>query len=236
MVKYDSFSRNTAAVTELMKQFPPMIQTIFGMNGLDLTTALGYYGAIFLYLIVMTAIYAGMLGSDLLTKEEQDKTSEFLYVKPIKRTTIITQKLLAGLTNIIIFTIMVYLISYFSLRKYVSLESIQSELSLMIVALFIVQLLFFSLGVFLAASIKDYRQPARLTAAIILLSYLAYVVVGLNGSLSWLKYFSPIWYFDARYIIADKTLEPSYVIACLILTTILLFGAYSLYKKRDLTI
>ena len=71
---------------------------------------------LFLYIAVMGAVHAVILGSELISKEERDKTSEFLYAKPVSRPTALTGKLLAGLTNLIVLNL-VTLVSSFVVRR-----------------------------------------------------------------------------------------------------------------------
>ena len=53
----------------------------------------------------MATIHAAMLGATIIAKEERDKTAEFLFVKPVSRSKIISFKLLVALVNIVILTI-----------------------------------------------------------------------------------------------------------------------------------
>jgi len=96
VVKFDSLSKDTAASKVLLDQFPATIQAVFGMTGLDMTSLSGYFGILFIYILVILSVHAGMLGAGVLADEERDKTTEFLLVKPRSRSMIITQKLLAG--------------------------------------------------------------------------------------------------------------------------------------------
>ena len=47
----------------------------------------------------MATVHAAMLGADIISKEERDKTAEFLFVKPISRNKIIISKLLGSFSQ-----------------------------------------------------------------------------------------------------------------------------------------
>ena len=85
MAKYGAYEAAGQSVEVILAQIPRSMQAVFGMTGFDLTTAAGFYGMLFLYLAVMGAVHASLLGAHLIAKEERDHTSEFLYAKPASR-------------------------------------------------------------------------------------------------------------------------------------------------------
>ncbi|MBZ9609673.1 ABC transporter permease [Clostridium estertheticum] len=102
MGKYVALSVSGQSMNDLFDQMPKSMQKIFGIGSFDLSKASGYYGMLFLYLALMATIHAAMLGADIISKEERDKTAEFLLSKPISRNKIITSKLLAAFVNVLI--------------------------------------------------------------------------------------------------------------------------------------
>ena len=53
------------------------------MRAFNMTTLSGFYGIMFIYFGLMGAIAAAMWGSDIISKEERDKTVEFSLVLPV---------------------------------------------------------------------------------------------------------------------------------------------------------
>ena len=90
MGKYAALSNTGDSINELMAHMPSSLQAIMGIGSLDLATVDGYFGLLYLYLVIMASIHAAMLGATMISKEERDKTAEFLFVKPISRTTVIS--------------------------------------------------------------------------------------------------------------------------------------------------
>jgi len=78
---------------KIMESLPQGLQAIFGMTKLDLTKVVDYFAIVYLYLVLMVSIHGAMLGNNIISKEEKDKTAEFLMVKPISRYAILTSKL-----------------------------------------------------------------------------------------------------------------------------------------------
>ncbi|KJS86413.1 MAG: ABC transporter, partial [Peptococcaceae bacterium BICA1-8] len=96
MGKYAGLSASGQSMNELLAQMPKSFQAIMGIGTFDLSTPIGYYGVLFAYLVVMATIHATMLGANIISKEEREKTAEFLFAKPVSRNRIITSKLLAS--------------------------------------------------------------------------------------------------------------------------------------------
>ena len=108
MVKYDTFRGGGKVVNELLNSFPSTLKAVFGMSGLDLTSISGYIGVTYIFIAVMAAIFAGMLGSNAIAREETGRTVEFLYPKPVSRWTVLAQKLLVVGIGIAAMTVTIY--------------------------------------------------------------------------------------------------------------------------------
>src|SRR5690554_4755154 len=113
---YPQFAVQQQGFDDFMQAFPEGFMKAFGMDRVSLTTPLGFY-AIECYLMttLFGSIYAVSLGSNIVSKEENEKTAEFLLSKPITRANIISQKLLLVLVNLILFNVLNVLISYVGL-------------------------------------------------------------------------------------------------------------------------
>ena len=111
MVKYESLSSSGQPMNEMLAGMPKSMLALLGIGDFDISTATGYYGLLFIYLLLMATIHAAMLGATIIAKEERDKTSEFLFVKPVSRNRVITAKLLAAFVNILILNLVTFVSS-----------------------------------------------------------------------------------------------------------------------------
>lgn len=236
MGKYAALSGDAAASQQLMQALPATLQAVFGMTGLNLSTIEGYYGICFIFIAVMLAIHAGMLGADLISKEERDKTAEFLYVRPRGRLYLLTLKLLAG----IVILMALFLVTTLATGGSIALVNNNSiPISVLVpfsLALLLIQALFYSLGVFFAAVFSHPKRATMFVSIIVFICYIADVLQGLSVQFSWFKQITPFGYFNARDILADGNLSLGYVAISLSLTVILLFVAYIGYTRRDFKI
>ncbi len=236
MAKYGTLASGGQAIQELLAQFPAAVQAIVGMDGLNIGTVSGYYGTVFSYLAVMAAIHAGLLGAELLSKEEIDKTTEFLYVKPISRARIISEKVIAGLALLLVINLVTLGASFASVAGFISVNEIARELLLFGAALGLIQLVFFSVGLCAAAVSTNSKLPSKLVAGYIFVAYILSVVIKLAPNLDILRVISPFMYFEAKHVLANNSLDGWYVTLSLLIVAIALPATYWFYTRRDLDV
>ena len=231
MAKFDAIAKGGKAMQQVLTSFPHSIQVMFGMDGLDITTARGYYGIVFLYVVIAVALHATMLGVELIKKEEYDKTSEFLYPKPVGRGRVLFDKLLAGIVILATINLITWLASYVSVRQFAVAGNFGHSLMIMMGALAIIQLVYFFFG-FLLATIS--RVASRIATLSVVASYFLMVIAGFLSN-NWLRDVTPIGYFNAKDLLTDAT-HILYPIACVIISGLFVVIACSLYRSRDLRV
>ena len=236
MAKYAAYETAGQSIVAIFETLPKAVLVVFGMQGFDLTKASGFYGVLFLYVGVMAAIHATLLGASLIATEERDRTSEFLYTKPISRTRAVTAKLLAGLVNVVIFNIATSISSFYFVDYFSKGEPVGNEITLLMVGLFFLQLIFFSLGALVAGVVRRPKAAPSIATSIMFLTFLLAYLVNMSEKLDFLKYASPFKYFDALALLTDGRLDPLYVGLSVAIIGISVFGTYYFYNGRDLTV
>ncbi|MFA6808662.1 MAG: ABC transporter permease subunit, partial [Eubacteriales bacterium] len=167
MSKYLGLTMSGGSINDMLELFPQSVLNAYGISGFDLSTALGFYGVLFLYILLIGTIHATMLGANIIAKEERDKTAEFLYIKPVSRSKVITSKLLASLSNILILNIVTGLTSFFIVNYFNKNEEIRRNIFLLMVGLFALQLLFLVIGLFVASLSKKPKGATSLAAGVL---------------------------------------------------------------------
>ena len=236
MGKYSSYAESGQSMNNLLSDIPKTIKAVLGMGDLDLTKVSGFYGMFYLYMLLMATIHASMLGANIISKEERDKTSEFLMVKPVSRGKIITSKLLASLFNIAVFNIVTLVLSIAIVGNYANGEEITGEICLMMVAMFILQLMFLSIGTGIAAASKRPKSAASIAMAVLLVSFIISSAISMYDKLDGLKYITPFKYFEAEKLMKSGGLDPVFVVLSVVIITAMVCVTYVFYKKRDLSI
>jgi len=236
MVKYDTFETSGQSITELISQFPETIQTIFGFTGFDLSKASGFFGVMFMYLALAVTIHAVMLGAGIISKEERDKTSEFLFVKPITRAKIITAKISASLISIVILNLVTYVSSIYYVGIYSKDEAFNQEMFLMMLALFILQVIFFAIGTVIASISRRPKLSSSIAAGFLLLTFIITYIINFNQDFDFMKYLTPFKYFEAKDILSNSALSLEYLILSGAIVGVSIVLTYLNYIKRDLDV
>ncbi|MCL6571975.1 MAG: ABC transporter permease [Bacillus sp. (in: Bacteria)] len=237
MAKYAAYSSAGQSMNDLITDLPQSLRAVLGFNDFDVSKVSGYYGMLFLYMLLMATIHATMLGATIISKEERDKTSEFLFVKPVSRSTIITAKLLAAFTNIVIINLVTFVSLIIIIEKYNSDgEAVNGDIALTMAGMFFLQVLFMVIGSALAAVKKKVKTVASLATGILLLTYMLSIAIDLNEHIEGLKYVTPFKYFEAKNVMYGGGLEVTFVVISVFLIAALSYVTYAFYKKRDLNV
>lgn len=232
-VKYDTLQNAGQSITDLMKQFPATVQTIFGLTGFDLSTQSGFYGVMYMYIALTVTIHAVLLGAGIISKEERDKTSEFLFVKPAARSKIITAKLLAGIFSLVVLNIVTLITSIIYFHKN---DSFVTDIYVLMAGMLFMQLVFYFIGAAISAISRRPKLSASMAAGVLLITFIMTYVINFDKDLDFLKYATPFKYFDAKDILANGHLDGVYIALSLVIVGVMTVLTYVSYNNRDLEV
>lgn len=235
MGKFTSYTGSGQSMNDILGKMPKALKAVLGFGTLDVTTASGFYGMLFLYLLIMVTNHAAMLGANIIAKEERDKTTEFLMVKPVSRFTVISAKLAAALANILVLNAITLVFSIAIVNQYAKGEQINGDISILMVGMLLAQLLFLFMGSGIAAASKNPKISASIATTILLVTYIIAILTDMNEKLAALKYITPFKYFEAQQIY-EGGLKPVFVVLSLIIISVMLWVTYTFYRKRDLKV
>jgi len=233
--KFSAYEGNPEmlAVLDLM---PPAMLAAFNMNAFNLTTVTGFYGVMFTYYALILSISSAMWGSNTISKEERDKTIEFSLTLPVTRSRVITAKTLAAVINCLGLLLITWIIMLVNVAQYQPDSKFYDFLNLSMLAIFLTQMIFLAIGIFLGCAMKAHKRSGSTAVSILLGTYFLSTIVGMNENLEFLKYFSPFKYFDAGLMLRESKFEMTFVWLSLGIVVVALAGAYLTYSKRDLYI
>jgi ABC-2 type transport system permease protein len=236
MSKFSALSAGDQKLNQLVAGMPKAMQIFFGGGGFDLTKAIGYCGVIYSYLLLMAAIYAVSLGAGTIAKEERDRTTEFLMVKPLSRRRVIFEKSLAVLVNTIIYNLCNLFVTIGVLNVLDKGEDVTGRITVLMLGMFLVQLIFISLGSALAGVYKDAKRTGSIAMSVLLGTYFISIAMGLTDRLNFLRVLTPFAYFDTANTLNGGSLSGGYVALSIILFALLTSVTFISYQKRDLKI
>jgi ABC-2 type transport system permease protein len=233
--KFSAFYNNPDLLI-IVDSMPPTMISALSMNAFNLTTVTGFFGIMIVYFGLILAISAAMWGSDIISKEERDRTVEFSLTLPVTRARVVTAKTAAAAVNCVILLLVMWGATLFGAQNYKPDSEFYRFVSTAMLAFLLLQMIFLALGIFLGCALKKYKLAGSAAIAVILVTYFTSILSGLNKDLDFLKYFTPFKYFEAAAMLRDNRLEWTFVLLSVGIIIVLLIGAYSTYQKRDLYI
>lgn len=238
MSVYGTFLENNAKVLGMMSIFPKGALVFKGISNInDLFSVLGFYSANnVIYMLVLGSIYAIVLSSNILLKEEYNRSAEFLLSWPLTRQDVFISKLAVVILNIFILNLITAAAGFICLE--INKREPFSINAFMILSIytFLLNLFFGALGLFVSTLIKRPKPITAFTIGLVLILYFIYTLSKITESLAQIGYISPF-----RYVSLD-TLNPAYRLEPLNLLyfaglSVLLTGlAYLFYKRKDIYI
>ncbi len=218
---------------------PPAMREAFGISEMmDFSDLLQYYAYILQFILMAASIYAAILGSSALIKEETEGTIEFLYAQPVSRARITTTKLLSSLTILLAFNIILFIASVILMQafKEPSYEYLSMTLA-MFKGMLAAQLVFLTIGLALSTVIPRSSSVGPVALGFFFITYLLGDIAAIIEQLEWLKYVSPYHYVQpATILAASGSIKPVYTILMLLITIFSISFAYWRYHQKDLLV
>lgn len=226
-------SDNIKMMDEMMKLFPPEVLKAFNMDIASIDTAYGWLKTEgYIFVLLITGCYGAILGTNILLKEENDKTIEYLNSLPIKRNNIIINKTIVGLIYIIILIILLGIFNYIGLSLSGDFDKKQ-YLLLSMTPLFPTILTYF-ICLFLSTLTHKSKKMLGVSLGFVLISYILQTISTISESVEFLKYFSVFTLADTRNIITKTTLNPTMILITIVLSSIFFILTIINYNKKEL--
>lgn len=218
---------------EMMKVFPPELLKAFNMDLTSINTAYGWLKSEgFMFVLLIIGFYSSNLGYNILLKEEYEKTSEYLSFLPIKRSKILTNKIIASIIYIIGITLIIGIFNYIALL--ISGDFEQKQYILLSLTPILIGLPLFALNLFISTFIKRPKKNIGISLGLVFMFYIITVLSELSSKIEFIKYFSIYTLADTRNVIEKIEINPINIIISLLLTTVLIIGSYKRYNNKEL--
>ena len=232
MAMFPSFAENAEATEAMLANFSPDMLKALGIDIIDFSKPMDYLSYMYQYLLVAVGAFAVLLGGSSLSKEESDKTIEFLYAKPISRTYIAAGKMAAALTKTLIIAVVFYL-SMTAVVKIVAKETDFAAMFSLSLGLLLFMLVFLSLGFVFGHFIIKPGKRLPLGLGTLFLMYFIAIFVDVSGKYDYLKYFTPFKYFSGIDIVYNG-FTSEYIIISICVIALASAATGWLYRRKDL--
>lgn len=204
----------------------------FGMDRLNFGTLIGYYAIECGNVLGLGgAFFAALCGVGILSKEEKERTAEFLLTHPVSRTQIVTEKLAAVWIQITAMNLIIYAVSIGSMAA-VGEEIPWKELNLFHLAYFLLQLELAGICFGISAFMRRGSVAAGLGLAALM--YFMNLIANITESASFLKYVTPFGFCDGADIVTNQSLDWPKAAVGLAIGAAGIAAAYRQYTKKDI--
>jgi ABC-2 type transport system permease protein len=236
MSVYRTFIENQSKVMGMISLVPKGVLQFKGISNFnDLLSVLGFYAANnVIYMMVLGSIYAIVLSSNILLKEEYNKTAEFLLTKPLTRSEVFFSKLAVLFVNILLLNLVTTLAGFICLELFKNGDlSIKAFLILSLYTL-LLNILFGSTGLFLSTVIKRPKPITTFCIGLVLILYFIYTLSKITENIAKLGYLSPFKYVNLDVINPAYRLDFVNLFYFIGISLVLLILSYRFYSRRDI--
>lgn len=204
----------------------------FGMDRLNFGSLVGFYAVECGNVLGLGgAFYAALCAAGILSKEEKDKTAEFLLTHPVSRKRIITEKLVAVLLQITAMNIIIYAVAVGSITA-VGEEIPLKEISLLHLAYYLLQIELAGICFGISAFLRKGSAGAGLGIAAMM--YFLNLIANIADVAELLKYITPFGYCDGADIVTNGRLDGGMVAIGAGIGIGGIMIAYLKYTKKDI--
>lgn len=177
------------------------------------------------------AIFACLMGIGALSKEEREKTGEFLLTHPISRSDVVDEKLLSVFARITILNIIVAIVNVVGILAIGEGESLKS-LWLLFVAYYLMQMQLGAVCFGISAFLRKGGLPIGLGLGFAL--YFLNMVANITEEAKFLKFITPFGYCEGSWILQEKTLQWKYLAVGAAVAIVAVVLAFRQYRRKDI--
>lgn len=230
---YPSMAKDADKFKELLAGYPESVRAMLGISLDTITSILGFYSMIFSFITLFGAIQGMNIGISILSKEVRERTADFLLVKPVSRQKIVSAKLMAALTMIVITDVIYYAVASIFANN-VKTEDYSNKLFFMIsLTLFFIQIIFLAIGVVVSVFFNKIKSVLPISLGIVFGLYFIGALIA-TGDNDIERFISPFKYFNPSYIIKNSSFEVPYLIAGAVIVIVSIVVSYIIYIKKDI--
>ncbi len=224
----------SSQMTEINDMFSNMgsFSEAFGMSNLNFGEFIGFFGIECGNTLGLGgAFFAAILGVSALSKEERDRTAEFLLTHPISRARIVLEKLLAVIAQILTLNVAVTLISVACAAMIGETGDISTVL-LILLSHLLLQIEIASITFGVSAFVN--RSVLGIGIGTAAMFYFMNIISNLTEELDFLKYITPFGYTESSDIISNGSLSVKYIAIGALFATVGILLAFLKYRKKDI--
>jgi len=216
---------------------PESFQVAFNFHINQWNNVLGYYVTYYVYFVpIITGCYSIILGTKLLSREEQNKTAEFLLSRPISRSQIISSKLLTFFLHILGINLLAFFTGLFGCGLVSDWEFNLKSLIILHTYGVLICLFFGILGFFITVVMKRAKAITGIGIGIVLGTYFFDVMIRVFGEVQFLLYLTPFKYINLEAHSPNYGFDAWRLIYFFGISGLLIILSYVFYRRKDILV
>ncbi len=219
---------NSNLLNDMINTMPNVVQAMYGLKDINISTLSGYTAVVINMILIMVALHGIFLGMSHLRHEQKNKTMDFIFVKPIRKKSILRYKILAGLTTVLLFNAVLSLSMIIVIKTHGHLES--KYFTRMVLSFILTDIFFYAVGIFLSV-ISRRKKYGSIGVLIFFIFYLLSFFSRLSEKTAFLGYTTPIEMLSGNNVINGMNNSALIVIA-LISVVLMLMSLHKISAKE----
>lgn len=228
---YTSLEDSLQGIAEAYSNMGAM-STALGMDKMSLATLTGFYATeVAMMHGLGGAMFAAILGTGMLSKEEAGHTSEFLNTFPIGRKQVVIEKYIALISNILLFNLVctvMYVLGFVMMGE----ELMGKEMALYHLAQFVMQAEIGTVCFIISAFSRKNMMGAGLGIAILM--FAADMMCRIIPAIENVKYITPFYYSNGADIFTSGKIDGVMLAIGIGIMVAAFVAALIKYQKKDL--
>lgn len=228
---YTSLEDSLQGIAEAYSNMGAM-STALGMDKMSLATLTGFYATeVAMMHGLGGAMFAAILGTGMLSKEEAGHTSEFLNTFPIRRKQVVIEKYIALISNILLFNLVctvMYVLGFVMMGE----ELMGKEMALYHLAQFVMQAEIGTVCFIISAFSRKNMMGAGLGIAILM--FAADMMCRIIPAIENVKYITPFYYSNGADIFTSGKIDGVMLAIGIGIMVAAFVAALIKYQKKDL--
>jgi ABC-2 type transport system permease protein len=236
MSVFPTFIENQSKVMGMMSLVPKSALEFKGISNIaDLMSALGFYAANnIIYMMVLGSIFSIVLSTNILLKEEYNKTAEYLLTRPLTRKDIFLSKLSAVLLQVLLLNLITASVGFISMEIIQKGEINLQAFFILSTYTLLLNLFFGALGIFISTLVKKPKPITTVGIGLVLFLYFLFTLSKLTESISKIGYISPFKFVRTDISSENYILDFWRLFYFLGISILLITVSYRIYRRKDI--
>jgi ABC-2 type transport system permease protein len=230
---YDSIG-TLEDLRRLYEQYPESIRELFG--DIDIGTMDGWIHLELLsYMPLVLGLYGGIFAAGTISRETEQRTIDFILGLPVSRTQFIGSRLIAGLVNIAVICLVIFVLLAVGITLVGHTPSV-GRYALALLNAYLLGAALFSGYAFIASFTDEQARLTGITIGATLVLYIATAALNAAGAPEWLQWVSPFEHYHSADVMSGREMPVLPMAVLFTGAVIAAVGAVYSYNRRDIAI